>query len=73
MRVSSALPRRLVSGGAARDPGERGELATQTDQDQDADLHLIDLGSGADRATRVTLSSDQDPGGGAMVSSPYRQ
>jgi hypothetical protein len=61
------------SGGIISPDGTLAALATQTDQDQDAILHLIDLGSGADRATSVTLSNDQAPGGGAMVWSPYNQ
>jgi hypothetical protein len=55
------------SGGVISPDGTLAALTTQTDQDQDADLHLIDLGSGADRATRVTLRGD------AMVWSPYSQ
>jgi len=61
------------SGGVISPDGTLAALATQTGQDHDAVVHLIDLGSGADRATRVILSRDQDPGGGAMVWSPYSQ
>jgi hypothetical protein len=58
------------SAGVISPDGTLAALATPTGQDQDVVLHLIDLGSGADRATRVTLGNDQDPASGPMVWSP---
>lgn len=60
------------TGGVISPDGTLAALTTQTDQqNQGAVLHLIDLRSGVDRTTRITVSGDQDPrDGGAMAWSP---
>jgi Tol biopolymer transport system component len=62
-----------VNGGVISPDGDLAALVTQAATDTDTVvLHLIDLGSGTDHATRVTLRARQQPAG-AMAWSPDSQ